>query len=77
VQPAVYGALPTQLAAMCRSNINVHQLAVEAILNRDRRSVCWALMADPLTHTMLDLDQIEECVDKLVAMQKEYLGRYL
>ena len=75
VQPTHYGELPTQLAALCRMNINVHQLAVEAVLNKDRRKVYQALMMDPLTHSMLTIDQIEKVVDRLIGKQKEYLGK--
>jgi len=77
VQPCAYGDLPTQLAAICTSNILVHQLAVEAILERSRRSVYWALMMDPLTHTKLNIDQIEDVVDELVEKQSQYLGKHL
>jgi alpha-galactosidase len=75
--PCHFGPLPTPLAALCQTNINVHQLAVEAILNRSRRSVYHALMLDPLTSTMLTLDQIEAVVDELVEKQSVYLGKYL
>ncbi|MFC1736214.1 alpha-glucosidase/alpha-galactosidase, partial [Candidatus Hydrogenedentota bacterium] len=64
-------------AALCRMDIGVHQLTVEAILNRDRRSVYQALMLDPLTSSVLTIDQIEAVVDELVEMQQEYLGEYL
>ena len=77
VQPCHFGDLPTQLAAMCQMNISVHQLAVEAILERDRRRVYWSLMMDPLTHSRLTIDQIEAVVDELVNGQQDYLGAYL
>jgi alpha-galactosidase len=77
VQPCHFGKLPTVLAGLNTTNILVHQQAVEAILEKDRRKVYQALMLDPLTHTLLDLDQIEAVVDELVEGQREYLGRYL
>ena len=77
VQPCHYGELPTQLAAMCNMNINVHKLTVEAILKKDRRYVYWALMMDPLTHSVLNLDQIKTVVNELIDRQQEYLGEYL
>lgn len=77
VQPVKFGELPSQLAALCTTNILVHQQAVLAILEQSRKRVYYALMLDPLTHTMLDLDQIEELVDTLVEKQKKYLGAYL
>lgn len=76
VHPCHYGALPTHLAALCQSNISVHQLAVEAFLNKDKKSIVYALMADPLTHSVLTLDQMEKVVDELVSLQQEYLGEY-
>ena len=77
VHPCHYGALPTPLAAMCGTQIQTYQLAVEAILNKSRRSVYHALMMDPLTHSKLTIDEIEEVVDTLVEKQRKYLGRYL
>ncbi len=73
VHPCHYGALPPQLAALCQSNVSVHQLAVEAVLQQDRRYIYWALMMDPVTHSMLTLDQIETVVDELVDAQPAYL----
>ena len=77
VHPCHYGALPTQLAALCMMNIHVHQLAVEAILKKSRRSVYWALMMAPLTHSILTIDQIEEVVDTLIEKQPQYLAKHL
>jgi len=77
VQPVHFGALPSHLAALCTTNILAHQQAVLAILERSRKHVYYALMLDPLTHTLLDLDQIEELADTLIEKQKKYLGAYL
>ena len=77
VHPCHFGELPTVCAALCTSNILVHQLAVEAILEKSRRKVYQALMMDPLTHSKLTLDEIEAVVDELVEKQPEYLGRWL
>ncbi len=76
VQPCHYGALPQQLAMLCQMDISVYQLAVEGFLNRDIRGVYWALMADPLTHSKLTLDEIEAVVNGLVKRQQKYLGKY-
>ncbi len=77
VQPCRYGELPTALAALCRMQINVHQLAVEASLNKDRTRVYQALMMDPLTHSVMTLDDMEALVDALIAGQQEWLGECL
>lgn len=77
VHPCRFGELPTAVAALCRMEIHVHQLAVEAILERDRRKVYQALMMDPLTHSVMTIDQMESLVDELIAGQQEWLGQYL
>lgn len=77
VHPCRFGQLPNSVAAMCRMEINVHQLAVESILERDRRRVYQALMMDPLTHSIMTIDEIESLVDELIAGQLEWLGEYL
>lgn len=77
VHPCRFGTLPTVLAGMCRMDISVHQLAVEAVLERDREKVVHALMMDPLTHSRLTLDEMKSVVDELIAAQQEYLGDVL
>lgn len=76
VQPCAFGSLPTAPAAMCRMDIHVHQLAVEAILQHDRTKVYQALMMDPLTHSRLTIDEIEAVADELIDAQQEYLGDF-
>jgi alpha-galactosidase len=77
VRPCRFGKLPNSLAAMCRMEINVHQLAVESILERDRSKVYQALMMDPLTHSVMTIDEIEQMVDELIGRQEQWLGAYL
>ena len=69
-------SLPTELAALCQMNVHVHQLAVEAFLEKDIRKVCLALMMDPLTHSRLTIDEIEDVVYGLIRQQQSYLGKY-
>lgn len=66
VQPTHIGALPPQLAALIRTNINVQELAVEAALTGKREHVYHAAMLDPHTAAELDLDQIHALVDDLI-----------
>ena len=63
VQPTRIGALPPQLAALIRTNINVQELTVEAALTGKREHVYHAAMLDPHTAAELDLDQIHALVD--------------
>jgi alpha-galactosidase len=66
IQPTRIGALPPQLAAMMRTNINVQELTVEAALTGNREHVYHAAMMDPHTAAELDLDQIRSLVDDLL-----------
>ena len=66
VQPTHIGALPPQLAALIRTNVNVQELTVEAALTGKREHVYHAAMLDPHTAAELDLDQIHSLVDELI-----------
>ncbi|HEV7527221.1 MAG TPA: alpha-glucosidase/alpha-galactosidase [Acidimicrobiia bacterium] len=66
VQPTHIGALPPQLAALIRTNVNVQELTVEAALTGRREHVYHAAMMDPHTAAELDLDQIHQLVDALL-----------
>lgn len=68
VQPKACAPLPAQLAAILRTNINVQDLAVRAVLEEDRRSVYHAAMMDPNTAATLTLPQIWSLVDELLAL---------
>ena len=66
VQPTQIGALPPQLTALIRTNVNVQELTVEASLTGRRDHVYHAAMLDPHTAAELDLDQIRDLVDALL-----------
>ena len=65
VQPAAVGALPSQLAALNRTNINLQTLAVEAALTGNREHVFHAVALDPLTSAILTLDDIRSMTEEL------------
>ena len=67
------GALPPQLAALIRTNINVQALTVEAALTGKREHVYHAAMLDPHTAAELDLDQIHALVDELIDAHGEWI----
>ncbi len=66
IQPTVIGELPPQLAAMCRTNIAVQELAVEAFLTGKREHIYHAVMMDPHTSSQLPLDAIWKMCDELI-----------
>jgi alpha-galactosidase len=77
VQPTRVGALPIQLAALMRTNVNVQELVVAAILQQKREHVYHAAMLDPHTAAVLDLEQIRTMVDELLLAHRELLPNYL
>lgn len=77
VQPTHVGTLPPQLTALIRTNLNVQELTVQALLTEDREHVYHAAMMDPHTAAELDLDQIWALVDDLIAAHGEWLPRWV
>src|SRR4051794_28901603 len=73
VRPTRVGALPPQLAALIRTNINVQELTVEAALTGKREHVYHAAMLDPHTAAELSLDQIHDLVDALLDAHGEWI----
>jgi alpha-galactosidase len=73
VQPTHIGALPPQLAALIRTNVNVQELTVEAALTGKREHVYHAAMLDPHTAAELDLDQIHDLVDALLDAHRDWV----
>ena len=67
VQGCHVGALPEQLAALNRTNINVQLLTIEAAFTGKRDAVYHAAMLDPHTSSELSLDQIRDLCDDLIA----------
>jgi alpha-galactosidase len=76
VQGTSVGALPTQLAALNRSNVNVQELIVEAALSGDRDAVHHAVALDPLTAAVCTLPQIHALVDEMLEQQRRWLPRF-
>jgi alpha-galactosidase len=77
VQPTRIGRLPVQLAALMRTNVNVQELVVEAILGQRRDHVYHAAMLDPHTAATLDLSQIRAMVDELLVAHRGVLPSWM
>jgi alpha-galactosidase len=67
LEPQPVGALPPHLAALIRTNLNVHELTVRAALDGRRDHVYHAAMLDPHTGAELSLAEIRTLVDDLLA----------
>jgi alpha-galactosidase len=76
IQPTHVGALPPQLAALNRTNINVQSLIVEAALSGDTDAVYHAVMLDPLTSAVCTLPQIHALVAELLEAQAQWLPQF-
>jgi alpha-galactosidase len=77
VQPIRIGRIPSHLAALMQTNINVQALTVEAILQQNPERIYQAAMLDPHTAAELDLDQIWELVNELLAAHGEWIPEKL
>jgi len=77
INPCYIGDLPEQCAALCRTNINVQMLAVRAVFekNWDRKKeyIMQAIKVDPLTSSLLTLNEITEMVEELISLNKDFL----
>jgi alpha-galactosidase len=76
VQGVFVGDVPTQLAALNRSNINVQELTVEASLTGNRDAVHHAIMMDPLTGAVCTLPQIHAMVDEMLEAEAQWLPQF-
>jgi alpha-galactosidase len=77
VQPIHIGKIPSRLAALMQTNINVQALTVEAIVKQNPKLIYQAAMMDPHTAAELDLDQIWALVDDLIAAHGEWIPQSL
>jgi alpha-galactosidase len=71
LHPCYVGDLPSQCAALNRTNINVQELAVQACLEHDFDKLCMAISLDPLTGAALDLRSIRKMVGEMVKTENE------
>ena len=70
LRPVRFGPLPEQVAALNRSHMAVHELVVQALLERDRTKAKRALMLDPLTAAVCSLEEIDAMFDEMWAAQR-------
>jgi alpha-galactosidase len=76
IQPTFVGALPLQLTALIRTNINVQELTVAALMSENPEHIYHAAMMDPHTAAELDLDQIWSLTDDLLRAHRQWLPEW-
>jgi len=72
-----FGALAPQLAALDRRHLEVHDLAVTALLERDRELAVQALMLDPLTSAVCAPADIRQMFDEIAQAERDDLPSFL
>ncbi len=76
IHPTRYGALPSQMAAICRTNMNYFDLAATACIERSKEAAIHAMMLDPLTAAILSPREIRAMANELFEAEKEFLPGY-
>ena len=74
--PQKFGRLPEHLAALMRTNINVHILTAEAAITKKREHIYHAALLDPLTAANLTIDEIYSMTDKMIDAHSNFLPKY-
>lgn len=75
IHPCYIGSIPPQCAALNRMNISVQELAARAVIERSRERVFQALLVDPLTSSLLTVDEIRRLTEEMFEAQSRYLPR--
>jgi len=72
-QPTVVTGIPPQLVALMRTNINVQDLTVQALLTENPEHIYHAAMLDPHTAAELDLQQIWDLTHDLLVAHGDWV----
>jgi alpha-galactosidase len=76
IHPCYVGALPPQCAALNRTNINVQELAVRAAVEKEKTLVYQTLLLDPLTSSILTIEETQQMVDELFKAEHAFLHEF-
>ncbi len=76
IHPCHVGSLPIPLAHLNMTNIAVQELAVQAVLQRDRRLAFQACLLDPLTRSVLSLDETHALFEEIWAAEETLLSYF-
>ena len=73
VHPEKVGPLPEGLAALCRTQVSIQLLLIEAYRQRSKKLLLQALLLDPVVDS---LKKAEEMLDHMLDLQKDYLPEF-
>jgi len=77
IRPTRVGALPSQCAAACMTNVNVQTLIADAALTGDPEHIVHALALDPLTGAICTLKEIREMASVMLEAQRQWLPEFI
>jgi len=73
ITPTSFGLLPPQLAALCRSNMGMYEMAAIACIEKSRTAAEQSLMLDPLTAAVCCPAEIKKMTSELFDAEAEFL----
>lgn len=76
IEPIHVGKLPPQLAILNNLSAACEELAVEGAIEGDPRKVFHAICYDPLTSSVLSLEEIKNMVDEMFEKNKDWLPQF-
>jgi alpha-galactosidase len=74
--PTYHGNLPPQCAALCATNVRVHELVVMACETKNPEYLMHALMLDPHISQVLDPSEARQMGEELLAAEKQWLPQF-
>ena len=76
LSPIHVGPLPEQLALLVNTSARCEELAVEAAITGDPRKVFYAICFDPLTSSVLSLNEIKQLTDEMFKANRQWLPQF-
>jgi len=76
ISPCHIGEIPEQLAALNRTNINVHIMTIKAALEKKKEYIYQAALLDPHTSSELSIDDTINLCDDLIEAHGKWLPEY-
>ena len=73
IQPTKFGRLPSQMSAICDSNMRYFDLAADAAVHKSKQHAEWALMLDPLTSAVCCPAEVRELTKRLFDAEAQFL----
>ena len=76
MDPVHVGPLPEHLAILVNTSARCEELAVEAAITGDPRKVFHAICFDPLTSSVLSLEEIKKMTDEMFEANRRWLPQF-